>query len=138
MCNTPSQMRCRFGGQKTAQATLEGAGLTLSKVKRVTATAGVRAHASREFGCVARFLHAPGPVPPQVLAWARDNLLQERPELFMKGATVKPGILVGCSERFAERTARRRLPRVALGQHGALRRSDIACTCSVLPAGAGE
>eukprot|EP00884_Botryococcus_braunii_P002077 jgi/Botrbrau1/11870/Bobra.126_2s0005.1 len=29
-----------------------------------------------------------------VLIWARDNLLTERPELFMKKDTVRPGILV--------------------------------------------
>ncbi|KAK9815496.1 hypothetical protein WJX72_004660 [[Myrmecia] bisecta] len=29
-----------------------------------------------------------------LLVWARDNLLTERPELFMKGNTVRPGILV--------------------------------------------
>ncbi|XP_067660806.1 ubiquitin-related modifier 1-like [Haliotis asinina] len=28
------------------------------------------------------------------LPWIRDNLLQERPELFMQGETVRPGILV--------------------------------------------
>ncbi|XP_071096699.1 ubiquitin-related modifier 1-like [Haliotis cracherodii] len=28
------------------------------------------------------------------LPWIRDNLLQERPELFMQGDTVRPGILV--------------------------------------------
>ncbi|GBG00417.1 hypothetical protein Rsub_13179 [Raphidocelis subcapitata] len=35
----------------------------------------------------------------QLLPWARDNLLQDRPELFMKGDSVRPGILVlinGC------------------------------------------
>eukprot|EP00116_Pleurobrachia_bachei_P018870 sb/3479132/ len=30
----------------------------------------------------------------KLLPWIRDNLLQERPELFMQGQTVKPGILV--------------------------------------------
>lgn len=29
-----------------------------------------------------------------LLPWARDNLLKNRPELFMKGDTVRPGILV--------------------------------------------
>mmetsp|Transcript_29121 Transcript_29121/g.53521 ORF Transcript_29121/g.53521 Transcript_29121/m.53521 type:complete len:98 (+) Transcript_29121:100-393(+) len=29
-----------------------------------------------------------------LIKWARDNLLAERPELFMKGDTVRPGILV--------------------------------------------
>eukprot|EP00898_Chlorokybus_atmophyticus_P002320 jgi/Chlat1/3089/Chrsp21S03321 len=29
-----------------------------------------------------------------LLLWMRDNLLQERPELFIKGDTVRPGILV--------------------------------------------
>ncbi|XP_039309305.1 ubiquitin-related modifier 1 isoform X3 [Solenopsis invicta] len=30
----------------------------------------------------------------QLLHWLRDNLLTERPELFMQGDTVRPGILV--------------------------------------------
>ncbi|XP_012230465.1 ubiquitin-related modifier 1 [Linepithema humile] len=30
----------------------------------------------------------------QLLFWLRDNLLTERPELFMQGDTVRPGILV--------------------------------------------
>lgn len=30
----------------------------------------------------------------QLLPWARDNLLKDRPELFMKGDSVRPGILV--------------------------------------------
>lgn len=30
----------------------------------------------------------------QLLPWARDNLLKDRPELFMKGDGVRPGILV--------------------------------------------
>ncbi|XP_032663722.1 ubiquitin-related modifier 1 [Odontomachus brunneus] len=30
----------------------------------------------------------------QLLVWLRDNLLTERPELFMQGDTVRPGILV--------------------------------------------
>lgn len=30
----------------------------------------------------------------QLLVWTRDNLCRERPELFMKGDTVRPGILV--------------------------------------------
>ena len=30
----------------------------------------------------------------ELLAWIRDNLLQERPELFLKDKTVRPGILV--------------------------------------------
>ncbi|XP_076454549.1 ubiquitin-related modifier 1-like [Babylonia areolata] len=29
-----------------------------------------------------------------LLPWIRDNLLKERPELFMQGDTVRPGILV--------------------------------------------
>ncbi|KAL5011328.1 hypothetical protein ScPMuIL_009879 [Solemya velum] len=29
-----------------------------------------------------------------LLAWIRDNMLKERPELFMQGQTVRPGILV--------------------------------------------
>lgn len=30
----------------------------------------------------------------QLLKWIRDNLLQERPELFLQGDSVRPGILV--------------------------------------------
>jgi len=30
----------------------------------------------------------------ELLYWVRDNLLQERPELFLKDNTVRPGILV--------------------------------------------
>ncbi|ROL48542.1 Ubiquitin-related modifier 1 [Anabarilius grahami] len=30
----------------------------------------------------------------QLLAWIRGNILKERPELFMQGDTVRPGILV--------------------------------------------
>ncbi|PNH12463.1 Ubiquitin-related modifier 1 [Tetrabaena socialis] len=30
----------------------------------------------------------------QVVVWARDNMLRERPELFVKGNSVRPGILV--------------------------------------------
>jgi len=30
----------------------------------------------------------------KLLAWVRDNLISERPELFMSGDTVRPGILV--------------------------------------------
>ncbi|XP_036385535.1 ubiquitin-related modifier 1 [Megalops cyprinoides] len=30
----------------------------------------------------------------QLLAWIRANMLQERPELFAQGDTVRPGILV--------------------------------------------
>ncbi|XP_071575269.1 ubiquitin-related modifier 1 isoform X2 [Temnothorax nylanderi] len=30
----------------------------------------------------------------RLLGWLRDNLLTERPELFMQGDTVRPGILV--------------------------------------------
>ena len=30
----------------------------------------------------------------QLLLWLKDNLLQERPELFLQGDTVRPGILV--------------------------------------------
>ncbi|GIL64895.1 hypothetical protein Vafri_18733 [Volvox africanus] len=33
-----------------------------------------------------------------LIAWARDNMLRERPELFMKGSTVRPGILVLINE----------------------------------------
>lgn len=29
-----------------------------------------------------------------VIIWARDHLLTERPELFMKGNSVRPGVLV--------------------------------------------
>ncbi len=29
-----------------------------------------------------------------LIAWIRDNLLRERPELFLHGETVRPGILV--------------------------------------------
>ena len=29
-----------------------------------------------------------------LLVWIKDNLLQERPELFVQGETVRPGILV--------------------------------------------
>ncbi|GAB1600927.1 hypothetical protein Ahia01_000370900 [Argonauta hians] len=29
-----------------------------------------------------------------LLLWMRDNLLQERPELFLQGQSVRPGILV--------------------------------------------
>ncbi|CAI0471974.1 unnamed protein product [Linum tenue] len=29
-----------------------------------------------------------------LLAWARTNLIKERPEMFMKGDTVRPGVLV--------------------------------------------
>ncbi|CAG8506080.1 4893_t:CDS:2 [Ambispora leptoticha] len=29
-----------------------------------------------------------------LIRWIRDNLLQERPELFVSGETVRPGILV--------------------------------------------
>lgn len=34
-----------------------------------------------------------------LIAWVKDNLLQERPELFIKGNSLRPGILVlinGC------------------------------------------
>lgn len=30
----------------------------------------------------------------RLLAWIRDHLLKERPELFLKGETIRPGILV--------------------------------------------
>ncbi|KAK3589259.1 hypothetical protein CHS0354_008324 [Potamilus streckersoni] len=30
----------------------------------------------------------------ELLPWIRDNILKERPELFMQGNTVRPGILV--------------------------------------------
>ena len=30
----------------------------------------------------------------RLIAWIRDNLLKERPELFVLGETVRPGILV--------------------------------------------
>ncbi|GFR41443.1 hypothetical protein Agub_g2130 [Astrephomene gubernaculifera] len=33
-----------------------------------------------------------------LIAWTRDNLLQERPELFVKGSSVRPGILVLINE----------------------------------------
>lgn len=29
-----------------------------------------------------------------LIAWVRDNLLQERPELFVLGETIRPGILI--------------------------------------------
>ncbi|XP_040870264.1 ubiquitin-related modifier 1 homolog 2 [Glycine max] len=29
-----------------------------------------------------------------LLAWVRTNLIKERPEMFMKGNTVRPGVLV--------------------------------------------
>ena len=34
----------------------------------------------------------------ELLYWIRDNLLQERPELFLKDNTVRPGILVLVNE----------------------------------------
>ncbi|KAL7155964.1 hypothetical protein ABFS83_03G111200 [Erythranthe nasuta] len=30
----------------------------------------------------------------QLLSWVRTNLIKERPEMFMKGDTVRPGVLV--------------------------------------------
>lgn len=33
-----------------------------------------------------------------LIAWARDHLLRERPELFVKGNSVRPGILVLINE----------------------------------------
>ena len=30
----------------------------------------------------------------QLLVWIKDNLLQDRPEMFLQGSTVRPGILV--------------------------------------------
>jgi len=33
-----------------------------------------------------------------LLPWIRDNIIQERPELFMQGDTVRPGILVLVNE----------------------------------------
>ncbi|KAG2497899.1 hypothetical protein HYH03_004164 [Edaphochlamys debaryana] len=33
-----------------------------------------------------------------LILWARDNMLQERPELFVKGNSVRPGILVLINE----------------------------------------
>lgn len=30
----------------------------------------------------------------ETMAWMRDNLLRERPEMFMKGDTIRPGVLV--------------------------------------------
>lgn len=30
----------------------------------------------------------------ETMAWMRDNLLKERPEMFMKGDTIRPGVLV--------------------------------------------
>ena len=30
----------------------------------------------------------------KLLIWMKDNLLQERPELFLQGDTIRPGILV--------------------------------------------
>ncbi|CAI7848035.1 unnamed protein product, partial [Closterium sp. NIES-53] len=29
-----------------------------------------------------------------LLAWMRENMLKERPEMFLKGPTVRPGVLV--------------------------------------------
>eukprot|EP00271_Cylindrocystis_brebissonii_P003370 TRINITY_DN14268_c0_g1_i1.p1 TRINITY_DN14268_c0_g1~~TRINITY_DN14268_c0_g1_i1.p1 ORF type:complete len:109 (-),score=27.12 TRINITY_DN14268_c0_g1_i1:715-1041(-) len=34
----------------------------------------------------------------QLLAWIRENLVEERPEMFMKGDSVRPGILVLVNE----------------------------------------
>ncbi|KAG2440456.1 hypothetical protein HYH02_010338 [Chlamydomonas schloesseri] len=34
----------------------------------------------------------------QLIAWTRDNMLRERPELFVKGHSVRPGILVLINE----------------------------------------
>uniref|UniRef100_A0AAY4AAK0 Ubiquitin-related modifier 1 n=1 Tax=Denticeps clupeoides TaxID=299321 RepID=A0AAY4AAK0_9TELE len=34
----------------------------------------------------------------QLLLWIRSNLLKERPELFVQGGTVRPGILVLINE----------------------------------------
>lgn len=34
----------------------------------------------------------------RLLVWIRDNLLKERPELFMQGESVRPGILVLINE----------------------------------------
>lgn len=51
------------------------------------------------FGNKKRFdvelLGAPGAVDMSVLLrWMRDNILQQRPELFLSGDSVRPGILV--------------------------------------------
>jgi ubiquitin related modifier 1 len=34
----------------------------------------------------------------ELLPWMRENMITERPELFMKGETVRPGILVLINE----------------------------------------
>ncbi|XP_069364242.1 ubiquitin-related modifier 1 homolog [Maniola hyperantus] len=34
----------------------------------------------------------------ELLVWIKDNLLKERPELFLQGASVRPGILVLVNE----------------------------------------
>ena len=34
----------------------------------------------------------------ELLVWMRENMVTERPELFMKGGTVRPGILVLINE----------------------------------------
>jgi len=41
---------------------------------------------------------APGKSLGDLLVWIRDNLISERPELFMTGDTVRPGILVLINE----------------------------------------
>ncbi|KAG1675315.1 hypothetical protein FOA52_015989 [Chlamydomonas sp. UWO 241] len=38
------------------------------------------------------------PTVAHLLVWMRDNLVKARPELFMKGETVRPGILVLINE----------------------------------------
>mmetsp|Transcript_2967 Transcript_2967/g.8045 ORF Transcript_2967/g.8045 Transcript_2967/m.8045 type:complete len:96 (+) Transcript_2967:299-586(+) len=40
----------------------------------------------------------PTPTVAHLLVWMRDNLVMERPELFMKGESVRPGVLVLINE----------------------------------------
>eukprot|EP00887_Chlorella_sp_A99_P007792 scaffold20.g7792.t1 len=50
----------------------------------------------------------------EALVWARDHLLTERPELFMKEGSVRPGVLVLVNDVDWELTVRRRECREAL------------------------
>ncbi|XP_054274381.1 ubiquitin-related modifier 1 [Macrosteles quadrilineatus] len=47
-------------------------------------------------------VNLPGNIRPwtlrKLLVWLKDNLLTERPELFLQGDTVRPGILVLVNE----------------------------------------
>lgn len=52
-----------------------------------------------ELNTIVVFRPAPACIKPQVrvrdaMRHARDSLLTDRPELFMKGETVRPGVLV--------------------------------------------